>query len=182
MSTRNRDLLWLAVFCLILTAGLAALAIWSLGEPRVSFPLVPKPAAKVSIVRRSDGATVHCPPSTAYRFPTPLARQPETHVFAPTRTAPRFAPGVAYFRAVSSPALVTNPPAGPIPAFPRHDSSLSWAGFSPGKQYGAPSLAPTLLAGGVVFYTTREHTAARDRCNKPARMAVSLASREGEHV
>ncbi len=45
MPTRDRQLLGLALACLLITAALAAFAIWCARTPSIAFPIVPRATA-----------------------------------------------------------------------------------------------------------------------------------------
>jgi hypothetical protein len=44
-GTRDRQLLGLAIVCLLITGAVCAFAVWCASRPSVSFPIVPKPTA-----------------------------------------------------------------------------------------------------------------------------------------
>ena len=175
MSTPEvKRLFWLAVLALIIAAAISALAIWCATRPLVSFPLQPKKAATSSPSPKSSAVS-----RSSFPLSTPAAANGDC-AFAFLASDRPVVPGRrVFFRVGFTPALVTNPSGG----------AMAPAAFSVRAIRTAPAVCSRrkVVSGdlppeGVIFYTTREITAAPDRCNTPARMAVSLASREGAHV
>ena len=175
MSTPEvKRLFWLAVLALIIAAAISALAIWCATRPLVSFPLQPKKAAMSSPSRVLPCLALFLPLST------PAVANGDC-AFASLASDRPVVPGRRdLFRAVCSPALVTNPSGG----------AMAPAAFSVRAIRTAPAVCSRrkVVSGdlppeGVIFDITQTTMAAAWLSDfRSARMAVSLASREGAHV